>query len=46
VVSDCPLAAKHILQGAREMADKDGKPLPASAAEHPIEVFARAYGLI
>jgi len=46
VVSDCPLAAKHILQGAREMAEKDGASLPASAAEHPIEVFARAYGLI
>ena len=46
VVSDCPLAGKHIVQGAREMAEKDGKPLPASVAEHPIEVFARAYGLI
>jgi glycerol-3-phosphate dehydrogenase subunit C len=46
VVSDCPLAGKHIVQGAREMAEKDGKQLPAPAAEHPIEVFARAYGLI
>jgi glycerol-3-phosphate dehydrogenase subunit C len=46
VVSDCPLAGKHIVQGAREMAAKDGKQLPAPAAEHPIEVFARAYGLI
>jgi glycerol-3-phosphate dehydrogenase subunit C len=46
VVSDCPLAGKHIVQGAREIAGKDGKPLPAGAAEHPIEVFARAYGLI
>jgi glycerol-3-phosphate dehydrogenase subunit C len=46
VVSDCPLAGKHIVQGAREMADKDGKALPAKVAEHPIEVFARAYGLL
>ena len=46
VVSDCPLAGKHIMQGARELAVQDGKTLPAPAAEHPIEVFAHAYGLI
>lgn len=43
IVSDCPLAAKHIVQGARELdgnaAAKDVKP------EHPIELMARAYGL-
>jgi hypothetical protein len=36
---------KHIVQGAREMAEADGKTLPAREAEHPIEIFARAYGL-
>jgi glycerol-3-phosphate dehydrogenase subunit C len=46
VASDCPLAAKHILQGAREMAEKDGASLAASKPEHPIEIFARAYALI
>jgi glycerol-3-phosphate dehydrogenase subunit C len=46
VVSDCPLAGKHIVQGARELAEQDGKTLPVAAAEHPIEVFAHAYGLI
>jgi glycerol-3-phosphate dehydrogenase subunit C len=46
LVSDCPLAAKHILQGAREMAGADGQSLPAQSAEHPIEIFARSYGLI
>jgi glycerol-3-phosphate dehydrogenase subunit C len=46
VASDCPLAAKHILQGAREMAQKEGKTLAARAPEHPIEIFAHAYGLI
>jgi glycerol-3-phosphate dehydrogenase subunit C len=46
VVSDCPLAGKHIVQGAREIAEKDGKILPAPTAQHPIEVFARAYGLL
>jgi glycerol-3-phosphate dehydrogenase subunit C len=45
VASDCPLAGKHIVQGAREIAEKEGtKPPPQ--AEHPIEIFARAYGLI
>lgn len=42
VVSDCPLAAKHIVQGVEQL-DGDAE-LPK--AEHPVEVFARAYGLI
>ena len=42
VVSDCPLAAKHIVQGV-EYLDSSVK-LPEAA--HPVEVFARAYGLI
>jgi glycerol-3-phosphate dehydrogenase subunit C len=45
IVSDCPLAGKHIVQGAREMADEQGKTLPAREAEHPIEILARAFGL-
>ena len=42
VVSDCPLAVKHIIQGV-EYLDSSAK-LPEAA--HPVEVFARAYGLI
>ena len=42
VVSDCPLAAKHIVQGV-EYLDSSAK-LPEAA--HPVEVFSRAYGLI
>ena len=42
VVSDCPLAAKHIVQGV-EYLESSAK-LPEAA--HPVEVFARAYGLI
>lgn len=42
VVSDCPLAAKHIVQGVGYL-DPSAK-LPEAA--HPVEVFARAYGLI
>jgi glycerol-3-phosphate dehydrogenase subunit C len=46
VASDCPLAAKHILQGAREMAQTEGKTLSAQQSEHPIEILAHAYGLM
>jgi glycerol-3-phosphate dehydrogenase subunit C len=45
VVSDCPLAAAHLLQGARELAAADGKDMPPDKAEHPIEILARSYGL-
>ena len=43
VVSDCPLAAKHLKQLMRGM-DGDG-PTP-SEATHPIELMAKAYGLV
>jgi glycerol-3-phosphate dehydrogenase subunit C len=43
IVSDCPLAAQHIVQNVNEDAAKEGKaPLEP---EHPIEIMARAYGL-
>jgi glycerol-3-phosphate dehydrogenase subunit C len=45
IASDCPLAGKHIVQGAEELAEQGGTVLPAKKAEHPIEIFARAYGL-
>jgi glycerol-3-phosphate dehydrogenase subunit C len=45
IASDCPLAAKHIVQGASELAEAGGTALPAKKPEHPIEIFARAYGL-
>jgi glycerol-3-phosphate dehydrogenase subunit C len=43
VASECPLAAEHILQGMAALADGESKP-PAETF-HPIELFARAYGL-
>ncbi|MGD0192688.1 MAG: glycerol-3-phosphate dehydrogenase [Rhizomicrobium sp.] len=46
IASDCPLAAVHILAGAKEQAAKDGAILTAREPEHPIEIFARAYGLL
>jgi glycerol-3-phosphate dehydrogenase subunit C len=41
VVSECPLAASHILQGMEKL---DGAKAPEEAL-HPIQLFARAYGL-
>ncbi len=42
LLSDCPLAAKHLVQGAGEMADAGTAP-PISL--HPIQIMAMAYGL-
>ena len=45
VASECPLAGAHIAQGMERL----GKDAPQPSAEfetlHPIEIFARAYGL-
>lgn len=42
LVSDCPLAGKHLVQGAEDLAE--GKPVPAESM-HPIQIMALAYGL-
>jgi glycerol-3-phosphate dehydrogenase subunit C len=44
VTSDCPLAAKHLVHEVETLNGDDPKPLPH--AQHPIEIIARAYGLI
>jgi glycerol-3-phosphate dehydrogenase subunit C len=41
--SDCPLACKHLGQLTAEGAAEAG---PAPAQAHPIEIFARAYGVL
>ncbi|MGH6876478.1 MAG: (Fe-S)-binding protein, partial [Rhizomicrobium sp.] len=46
IASDCPLAASHILRGARELAASEGVDFQPRAPEHPIEIFARAFGLL
>jgi glycerol-3-phosphate dehydrogenase subunit C len=46
IVSDCPLAAQHIVQNVSEMMEKDGKVPAAREPEHPIQIMARAYGLV
>jgi len=43
VVSECPLAGEHIVQGMERLDDADA-PVPTHA-KHPVELFARAYGL-
>jgi glycerol-3-phosphate dehydrogenase subunit C len=43
LASECPLAATHILQGMELL---DGETKPPAAAFHPIELVARAYGLM
>ncbi len=41
VVSECPLARDHIVQGMEKLAD--GKAPDVAAVKHPIQVIARAY---
>ena len=43
VASECPLAGEHLVQ-VMEMAEGQETPKPFRA-DHPIEIFARAYGL-
>ena len=50
VVSECPLAALHILQGMKALDEEgikkgaDKQEIP-EVAPHPIEIIAKAYGL-
>jgi glycerol-3-phosphate dehydrogenase subunit C len=46
IVSDCPLAAQHIVQQVGELADKNGEPRKVREPEHPIQIMARAFGLV
>jgi len=43
LASECPLAQEHIVQGMARRDDEDDQ--PPRQAEHPIQLFARAYGL-
>jgi len=45
VASECPLAGAHIAQGIERQASDGSIALPAFETLHPIEIFARAYGL-
>ena len=45
LVSECPLAGPHIAQGMERLAPEGQKAPAPEAALHPIELFARAYGI-
>ena len=42
IASECPLAGAHIVQGMDRL---DGAPSSSAKAVHPIELFARAFGV-
>tara|TARA_R110002110_G_scaffold33636_19_gene115330 strand:- start:341 stop:1684 length:1344 start_codon:yes stop_codon:yes gene_type:complete len=44
VASECPLAGAHILQGMEAIRKEDDPEVPEKSV-HPIQIFARAYGL-
>ncbi|HEY4133626.1 MAG TPA: heterodisulfide reductase-related iron-sulfur binding cluster [Alphaproteobacteria bacterium] len=42
VASECPLAGKHVVQGMKKLA---GDEVKIESSAHPIEIFAKAYGI-
>ncbi len=44
VASECPLAGEHVLQGIERLKADDK--VQVARADHPIELLARAYGLV
>ncbi len=44
LVSECPLAGSHILQGMERLQEEKGEKNAKEAAPHPIEILAKAYG--
>jgi glycerol-3-phosphate dehydrogenase subunit C len=44
ISSECPLAGIHIVQGIEMLAEDDGEAVPRRPM-HPVELFARAYGI-
>jgi glycerol-3-phosphate dehydrogenase subunit C len=44
VVSECPLAGMHILQGMERLRQDGSEATVPDIAPHPIEIMARAYG--
>lgn len=43
IVSECPLARDHILQGMESMANGENPNI--SNVQHPVQLLAKAYGL-
>ena len=45
VSSDCPIAARHIMQGINEEAQKQGEEAGAAVKAHPLSLLRKAYGV-
>jgi glycerol-3-phosphate dehydrogenase subunit C len=45
LVSECPLAAQHLVSGVQDLAKSKGEAANVKTPEHPIELIAQAYGL-
>ncbi len=45
VVSECPLAGTHMVQGMEKLSGEGAEGDVPEVAQHPVELFARAYGL-
>jgi len=45
VVSECPLARDHIIQGMERLDDGGDERSAVETVQHPIQLLARAYGL-
>ncbi len=45
VASECPLAGAHMVQGMEKLCGEGVEGAVPDSARHPIELFARAYGL-
>ena len=46
LVSECPLAAQHLVAGTMALAAGKGETANVKLAEHPIELLAQSYGLL
>lgn len=46
LVSECPLAAKHLVEGTQALAAEKGQTANVRVPEHPIELLAQAYGVM
>ena len=46
VLSECPLAGEHIVQGMERLAAEGAAGAVPKQARHPVEILARAYGIL
>jgi glycerol-3-phosphate dehydrogenase subunit C len=44
IISECPLAREHLMQGIEKLEDQN-LPSTSKVAQHPIQILAKAYGI-